>query len=105
LKIQRYTKQISPKTLAAPSSKDFLFILEFLYQQFDPQFKIGKPEDDVVFIFKTLKYVLSLAVHQRVLSALQVPNPNIKTKYSRKCRSTTHMASFFSRVELDGGVT
>jgi SMC interacting uncharacterized protein involved in chromosome segregation len=81
LKMQRYTKQISPKTLAAPSSKDFLYILEFLYHQFDPQFligdpqfdpqfKIGKPEDDVVFIFKTLKYVLSLAIHKRVLNAL-----------------------------------
>lgn len=44
--------------LLAPSSKDFIYILEFLYQQFDPTFKIGKPEDDVVFIFKALKYEL-----------------------------------------------
>jgi SMC interacting uncharacterized protein involved in chromosome segregation len=45
--------------LVGPSNKDFYAMLEFMYQQFDPTFKIGKPEDDIVFMLKAMKYVLT----------------------------------------------
>ena len=52
-----YPHAISPKILTRPSSKDFSNILLFLFLQVDPNFKLtGKFEDEVIAMFKQLKY-------------------------------------------------
>jgi len=52
-----YNKPISPKILSSPTNKDFFSIVLFLYQNIDPNYQFGqKPEEDVQFIFKSLKY-------------------------------------------------
>jgi kinetochore protein NDC80 len=52
-----YPQVISPKILTRPSSKDFNNIILFLFLQIDPNFKLtGKFEDEVIAMFKQLKY-------------------------------------------------
>ncbi len=57
LSTHNYPAQVSPKTLASPTAKDFTLIVQFLQQQFDPNLKtFGKIEDDVPLFFKRLNY-------------------------------------------------
>jgi kinetochore protein NDC80 len=57
-----YDRQISLKQLEAPSTKDFLHILEFLYKQIDPRFSLGaNVAEDVPLIFKRLKYPFNIS--------------------------------------------
>jgi len=57
-----YPAAISPKTLASPTAKDFTLIVQFLFQQFDPNMKtFGKIEDDVPQFFKRLNYPFQIS--------------------------------------------
>lgn len=52
-----YPQSISPKILTRPSAKDFNNIILFLFVQIDPNFKLsGKFEDEVIMMFKQLRY-------------------------------------------------
>jgi SMC interacting uncharacterized protein involved in chromosome segregation len=52
-----YDRQISPKQLEAPTTKDFLHILTFLYNKIDPKFVLGPNiAEDVPAMFKRLRY-------------------------------------------------
>lgn len=52
-----YPQSISPKILTRPSAKDFNNIILFLFLQIDPNFKLsGKFEDEVITMFKQLRY-------------------------------------------------
>eukprot|EP00026_Physarum_polycephalum_P005232 Phypoly_transcript_05263.p1 GENE.Phypoly_transcript_05263~~Phypoly_transcript_05263.p1 ORF type:complete len:396 (+),score=46.18 Phypoly_transcript_05263:45-1190(+) len=70
---QQYPKQISQKMLSAPSNKDFYAMFEFMYQQFDPTFKMLKPEEDVIFMFKTLKYPFPIS-KRNITGAIGAPH-------------------------------
>eukprot|EP00605_Chrysophyceae_sp_TOSAG23-4_P001254 GSChrysophyteH1.ASY1.ANO1.1365.1 assembled CDS len=57
-----FAKEISVKVLTRPSVKDFREIVEFLFQQLDPNFTFGERfEDDVVVIFKHLGYPTAIS--------------------------------------------
>lgn len=57
-----YNLAISPKLLVAPSSKDILNILQFLFQKVDPNMKfLGKIEEDVPVVFKRLGYPFQIS--------------------------------------------
>ena len=57
-----YDRQISLKQLEAPSTKDFLHILEFLYKKIDPRFALSvNVAEDVPAIFKRLRYPFTLS--------------------------------------------
>jgi len=52
-----YNHHISPKILMAPTRKDFECIFQFLYRIIDPHMEFSsKFEDDVILIFKRLRY-------------------------------------------------
>eukprot|EP00656_Telonema_subtile_P040417 TRINITY_DN4548_c0_g1_i1.p1 TRINITY_DN4548_c0_g1~~TRINITY_DN4548_c0_g1_i1.p1 ORF type:complete len:622 (+),score=196.36 TRINITY_DN4548_c0_g1_i1:132-1997(+) len=52
-----YNHHISPKILMAPTRKDFECIFQFLYKLIDPHMEFTtKFEDDVILIFKRLRY-------------------------------------------------
>lgn len=54
-----YDRQISPKQLEAPTTKDFLHILTFLYNKIDPKFVLGpNVAEEVPAIFKRLRCAL-----------------------------------------------
>eukprot|EP00003_Mantamonas_plastica_P012512 TRINITY_DN22435_c0_g1_i1.p1 TRINITY_DN22435_c0_g1~~TRINITY_DN22435_c0_g1_i1.p1 ORF type:complete len:629 (+),score=276.58 TRINITY_DN22435_c0_g1_i1:39-1889(+) len=57
-----FDKSLEPKDLQGPSTKDFLHILQFLYNIIDPHFKFSakNPEEEVVMIFSTLKYPIKI---------------------------------------------
>lgn len=53
---------ISPKTLAAPTAKEFAALSLFLFRQADENFKFGsKTEDDVPTVFKQLRYPFQIS--------------------------------------------
>ena len=54
----QYEHPISLKILKRPSSKDVNNILQFLFRQIDPRFKVqaARAEDDVAKMFGTLRY-------------------------------------------------
>jgi SMC interacting uncharacterized protein involved in chromosome segregation len=55
-----YDRQISQKQLEAPATKDFLHILNFLYNKIDPKFQLGPNIlEDVPLLFKRLRSMLS----------------------------------------------
>ena len=57
-----YDRQISLKQLEAPSTKDFLHILEFLYKKIDPRFSLSaNVSEDVPAMFKRLRYPFTLS--------------------------------------------
>lgn len=57
-----YDRQISPKQLEAPTTKDFLHILTFLYNQIDPRFVLGpNVAEEVPAIFKRLRYPFNIS--------------------------------------------
>jgi kinetochore protein NDC80 len=57
-----YDRQISLKQLEAPSTKDFLHILEFLYRKIDPRFSLSQNvAEDVPAMFKRLRYPFTLS--------------------------------------------
>jgi hypothetical protein len=57
-----YDRQISQKQLEAPATKDFLHILNFLYNKIDPKFQLGPNIlEDVPLLFKRLRSIPSLA--------------------------------------------
>eukprot|EP00658_Telonema_sp_P-2_P064955 TRINITY_DN54319_c0_g1_i1.p1 TRINITY_DN54319_c0_g1~~TRINITY_DN54319_c0_g1_i1.p1 ORF type:complete len:624 (-),score=232.53 TRINITY_DN54319_c0_g1_i1:185-2056(-) len=52
-----YNHHISPKILMQPTRKDFECIFQFLYRLIDPHMEFSnKFEDDVILIFKRLRY-------------------------------------------------
>lgn len=51
-----YTSVISQKLLGSPSAKDITGIIQFLFQQVDPNLKVVKIEEDVPAVFKRLGY-------------------------------------------------
>lgn len=62
LTIHNYDNSISPKILTNPSTKDFNNIVQFLFRQIDPNFAYtGKYEDEVISMFKCLKYPYSIS--------------------------------------------
>lgn len=81
-----YSKPITPKTVSAPSTKDFLSIVEFLFQRFEglQTFKIGaKPEEftnDVMYIFSQIQYVTCTAPSLLILK--RYPFPLMKSNIS-----------------------
>lgn len=57
-----YPAAVSPKTLSSPTAKDFTLIVQFLFQQFDPNMKtFGKIEDEVPQFFKRLNYPFQIS--------------------------------------------
>jgi kinetochore protein NDC80 len=57
-----YDRQISPKQLEAPTTKDFLHILTFLYNQIDPRFVLGaNVAEEVPAMFKRLRYPFNIS--------------------------------------------
>ncbi|KAJ3284177.1 kinetochore-associated Ndc80 complex subunit ndc80 [Rhizoclosmatium sp. JEL0117] len=52
-----YNQPVSPKTLQAPSAKDFTSIFKFLYAQLDPRYVfVKKFEEEVPVILRGLRY-------------------------------------------------
>ena len=52
-----YDQPLSTKLLTAPTSKEFVHIVQFLFRKIDPNFKLGaKVEDEIILIFKKLQY-------------------------------------------------
>lgn len=50
-----YSGQVSVKILNSPTTKDFIGILTFLYNQIDPNYTIVKLEEDAINLFKSLR--------------------------------------------------
>lgn len=62
LSTHNFPAQVAPKTLASPTGKDFATIVQFLFQQFDPTYRIGgKVEDEVPVFFKRLNYPFQIS--------------------------------------------
>lgn len=62
LSTHNFPAQVAPKTLASPTGKDFANIVAFLFQQFDPSFRItGKVEDEVPLFLKRLNYPFQIS--------------------------------------------
>eukprot|EP00164_Ancoracysta_twista_P008580 GFYU01012446.1.p1 GENE.GFYU01012446.1~~GFYU01012446.1.p1 ORF type:complete len:596 (+),score=258.35 GFYU01012446.1:138-1925(+) len=56
-----YDRPLSPKLFQAISSKEFFYIVQFLYNQIDPAFEYpDKPEEGVIAIFKKLRYPFTI---------------------------------------------
>ncbi|KAJ1471045.1 HEC/Ndc80p family-domain-containing protein [Baffinella frigidus] len=72
-----YDRQISPKSLSAPTKKDYLHTLAFLYNKIDPLFefadeKVEKAEVAIIAMFKRLKYPISISkAHLQAIGAPQ----------------------------------
>ena len=57
-----FDSALSPKTLAAPTAKEFAALSLFLFRQADQNFKFGsKTEDDVPTVFKQLRYPFQIS--------------------------------------------
>jgi SMC interacting uncharacterized protein involved in chromosome segregation len=57
-----FDSALSPKTLAAPTAKEFAALSLFLFRQADENFKFGsKTEDDVPTVFKQLRYPFQIS--------------------------------------------
>lgn len=68
-----YNATVSVKQLQAPSTKDFLQILQFLYTSLDPDFGFSsKWEDEVIAVFRKLRYPFT--INKSYLSALGAPH-------------------------------
>ncbi len=62
LSTHNFPAAVSPKMLASPTGKDFCTIITFLFQQFDPTFRIqSKVEDEVPQFFKRLNYPFQIS--------------------------------------------
>ena len=62
LTVHNYDNSISPKILTHPSTKDFNNIVQFLFRQIDPNFAYtGKYEDEVISMFKCLRYPFNIS--------------------------------------------
>eukprot|EP00937_MAST-01D_sp_MAST-1D-sp2_P002709 g2709.t1 len=55
---RQYDLSLSPKMLTRPSSKEVANILQFLFRQIDPRFKVktARPEEDIAKMFGVLRY-------------------------------------------------
>lgn len=68
-----YDHFINPKILSSPSGKDFNNIVQFLFRQIDPNLTCpGKFEDEVISIFKFLRYPFNIS--KNGLSAVGSPH-------------------------------
>jgi kinetochore protein NDC80 len=75
-----YDKPISMRTLSAPSQQDFKQIVEFLFMQVDPSFRLcipdhasnKRPEEEIPVLFKHLKYPFQMSSR----SLLSVGSPH-----------------------------
>ena len=57
-----FESALSPKTLSAPTAKEFAALSLFLFRQADENFKFGsKTEDDVPTVFKQLRYPFQIS--------------------------------------------
>lgn len=57
-----FDSALSPRTLAAPTAKEFAALCLFLFRQADENFKFGsKTEDDVPTVFKQLRYPFQIS--------------------------------------------
>jgi len=57
-----YDGPLGPKTLASPTTKEFLAIMGFLARTADPGGKpLGRPEDDVPALFRRLRYPFAIS--------------------------------------------
>ena len=73
LTAHNYDHAISPKILTSPSGKDFNNIVQFLFRQIDPNLTCpGKFEDEVISIFKFMKYPYNIS--KNGLSAVGSPH-------------------------------
>ena len=62
LSARGFDSALSPKTLAAPTAKEFAALALFLFRQADENFKFGsKTEDDVPTVFKQLRYPFQIS--------------------------------------------
>jgi kinetochore protein NDC80 len=68
-----YDHFINPKILSSPSGKDFNNIVQFLFRQIDPNLTCpGKFEDEVIALFKFLRYPFNIS--KNGLSAVGSPH-------------------------------
>ncbi|KAI8827943.1 HEC/Ndc80p family-domain-containing protein [Chytriomyces cf. hyalinus JEL632] len=66
-----FNQQVSPKTLQAPSMKDFTAIFKFLYAQLDPNYAfVKKFEEEVPVILKGLRYPFSDQISKSHLASV-----------------------------------
>jgi kinetochore protein NDC80 len=73
LSAHSYDHFINPKILSSPSGKDFNNIIQFLFRQIDPNLSCpGKFEDEIISIFKFLKYPFNIS--KNGLSAVGSPH-------------------------------
>ena len=73
LTAHNYDHAISPKILTSPSGKDFNNIVQFLFRQIDSNLTCpGKFEDEVISIFKFMKYPYNIS--KNGLSAVGSPH-------------------------------
>jgi kinetochore protein NDC80 len=73
LSAHSYDHFINPKILSSPSGKDFNNIIQFLFRQIDPNLTCpGKFEDEIISIFKFLKYPFNIS--KNGLSAVGSPH-------------------------------
>eukprot|EP01113_Clastostelium_recurvatum_P040228 TRINITY_DN6235_c0_g1_i1.p1 TRINITY_DN6235_c0_g1~~TRINITY_DN6235_c0_g1_i1.p1 ORF type:complete len:611 (-),score=175.83 TRINITY_DN6235_c0_g1_i1:39-1802(-) len=59
---ERFPHQINPKQFhQGPSAKEFGLIIEFMYQKYDPNFKLTKLEDDTPTILNNIRYPFAIS--------------------------------------------
>lgn len=69
---------LTPKTLKAPTQKDFVLIFQWLYKRLDPGYKFTKSiEHEVYFLLKTISYPYLDSINKSQISAVGGQNwPN-----------------------------
>lgn len=62
---------LTPKSLKAPTQKDFVFIFQWLYKRMDPGYKFTKSiENEVFFVLKTIGYPFLESINKSQISAV-----------------------------------
>lgn len=93
-----YERQISQKMLEAPATKDFLHILQFLYNKIDPKFQLGpNVGEEIPAIFKRLRHV-----H---FAHLGVPFPTFLRLLLTRCVAGIRSTSARATCRLSGRLT
>lgn len=60
---RNYPRDVKPKSLQTPSTKEFLYILNFILEQLDPSMMISgiKMEEEIPYILKLLRYPFTVS--------------------------------------------
>ncbi|CCG82271.1 Kinetochore protein ndc80, partial [Taphrina deformans PYCC 5710] len=70
-----YPQHVVPKTLMAPTQKEFVSVFQYLYHKFDPNFQfVKKIEEDVIYCLKAIKYPFSDTISRSQVTAAGSPH-------------------------------